>query len=832
MKKNLIKINLLCTLMGTMAYAQQGRVGINTDSPKATLDINAIDGENASGILIPRLNRTQFEGLIGRLGADQKSMLVYLMEDAFKSDGTPEQGTGPSAFKTGTKYLAGYYKWNGTDFQPIEGNLLSKTTTQIRTGRGNIFNNSRTRTGYILPGITGDVLYNGVNFANGASIAGVQALAIGNATKANGTNSFAGGNTTIASGENSFAIGQNQTTASGISSFAGGAYSLAAGEESFAFGVGAVAQGDKEIALGVYNTKEGDNTLSSEFRKRLLTVGNGESDSNRKDAFTILKSGKVGIGYNNFEKENNDAVLQVKGAVLSDDLKGTGDRPVYADANGVLKIGPSSAVYTAGQGMNLGGTDHDANEFWRTGLEEISGNNGNKGLAIVGRDPENYGKIGSHAVDLSYNIVASETKGATGHYSVAMGSATTASGTTSFAMGQDNIASGDSSFAMGARNTASGDSSFAIGFITTASGQDAVAMGYQTTASGNYSVAMGQETTASQGWSLATGYKTKAQGQVSIAMGNTTTASGNTAVAMGNTTTASGARSVAMGDTTTASGNTAIAMGYQTTASGTRSVAMGNQTTALGINSVAMGQETTASAGWSLATGYKTKATGDVSTAMGNTTTASGSNAVAMGYQTTASGARSVAMGYQTTASGINSVAMGNENIANGNSSVAIGNETQTDSFSELAIGTNNTRVENMVGDSGAGSQKYKSYPISNGDWEIPQLARRFVIGNGSTVSSNPYPSDAFTVLNNASVGINIDNFEKVAEKTDAKLVVNGGIKLHNGGDTKHDSTSTGGDRAPAMSIQCNQNNEGVIRYNRDNHKFEGCNGSSWVTLG
>lgn len=89
-------------LLGTMAYAQTGRVGVNTHEPKAAMDINAITADNAKGILIPRLNATLVKNITPSLTADQHSMLAFITEEISTSEraGNYELISG-----------AGYYYW-------------------------------------------------------------------------------------------------------------------------------------------------------------------------------------------------------------------------------------------------------------------------------------------------------------------------------------------------------------------------------------------------------------------------------------------------------------------------------------------------------------------------------------------------------------------------------------------------------------------------------------------------------------------------------------------------------------------------------------------------
>ncbi|SDE79995.1 RIP homotypic interaction motif-containing protein [Riemerella columbipharyngis] len=490
------------------------------------------------------------------------------------------------------------------------------------------------------------------------------------------------------------------------------------------------------------------------------------------------------------QNNNNVKVTKLQGRAISNANPSNG-QVLKWNGNQWAPAADNGSTYTAGQGMNLGGPGHSANEFWRTGLEEISGNSTNKGLAIIGRTADNYGKIGEKAVDLSYSNSASTTRGATGNYSVAMGRNTTASSQDATAMGFQTTASGRYSTAMGLNTIASGQSSTAMGDRANASNKNAIAMGNNATASGENSVAIGDSSNASHPHAIAIGRNTKALGPDAMAIGALTTASGNNSTAIGTNTTATGDYSIAIGRASTASGTEAITLGGGTTSSGDYSTTMGQRTTASGNHAVAMGLNTTAS--------------GPKSVSMGVATEASGENAVVMGNNSAASGTGAVAMGLNTTASGDYSVAMGIKNTANGYGEVVIGNRATTS--------TVNLR-----------------------DRVNPPRSRLFTIGNGDAFNGNLY-SDAFTVLHNARVGINIDHFDDI-QNGGAKLVVNGAIQFYikEGDKDQHWSASD-----PAASMSCVEANEGSLRYIRTGTGsnvrgvFQGCrytgSGYDWVDL-
>ena len=154
-----------------------------------------------------------------------------------------------------------------------------------------------------------------------------------------------------------------------------------------------------------------------------------------------------------------------------------------------------------------------------TGLEALDEGNG-IGWRLKGRDPANHGTIGENAVDLSYSNAASNTKGATGDFSTAIGISATASGFASLALGGTTNASGNSSAAIGGFSTALGFHSTAIGDNAIASNDFSTAVGNGVFASGLASMALGFETIASGNSSTAMGASTRAHSYRETAMGS------------------------------------------------------------------------------------------------------------------------------------------------------------------------------------------------------------------------------------------------------------------------------------------------------------------------
>ena len=345
--------------------------------------------------------------------------------------------------------------------------------------------------------------------------------------------------------------------------------------------------------------------------------------------------------------------------------------------------------------------------------------------------------------------------GATGNYSMAMGTDNSPYGAHSTTIGRGNTGVGDFSTTIGENNKAEGNHSIVIGESCKSEplAKYSFAQGFNSQSEGIYSFASGANCYAgrtgcyafgSQAWAsdkikfaFATGdtvceagepvatdcvnnnvFVIDDEGNVGISLGSgsagsaaapqaTLDVSGNIRVNIEGfsnqlgyhetgPSVSYGANVNAYGTTsigynTTASGDYAIAMGNHTIASNSNCMAMGNTAKATGVMSTAMGWASVSSALISTAMGSLTKARGAYSTAMGSATDASGIFSTAMGQVTAAWGDNSTAMGLNTIASGAISTAMGKNTTASGDYSTAMGNETTADGGSCTAMGYNTT---------------------------------------------------------------------------------------------------------------------------------------------
>ncbi|MCB0427415.1 MAG: tail fiber domain-containing protein [Flavobacteriaceae bacterium] len=123
---------------------------------------------------------------------------------------------------------------------------------------------------------------------------GQNSVAMNYYTTALGENSVAMGESTAANGQNSTAMGYT-TIASGFTSMASGHNTLSSGNYATTFGVNIKAESYNDLAIGSFNV--GGGSYNSWIgTDPLFEIGNGLSESNRKNALTVLKNGNVGIG--------------------------------------------------------------------------------------------------------------------------------------------------------------------------------------------------------------------------------------------------------------------------------------------------------------------------------------------------------------------------------------------------------------------------------------------------------------------------------------------------------------------------------------------------------
>ena len=111
--------NIITLAVSLFSFTIFAQVGINNNTPKATLDITAqtTNGSKPEGLLAPRLTGDQIQAGDAQYTAAQKGLIIY-------ATAAP---TAPSG-KTANMTAEGYYFFDGTAWQKITGAAAGDTT--------------------------------------------------------------------------------------------------------------------------------------------------------------------------------------------------------------------------------------------------------------------------------------------------------------------------------------------------------------------------------------------------------------------------------------------------------------------------------------------------------------------------------------------------------------------------------------------------------------------------------------------------------------------------------------------------------------------------------
>lgn len=324
MKKTIFILSMLAS---GIIFSQTGRVGINTESPKTTLDVTGkTDNTGVSlttditGLQAPRLTREELTNKGNSLyGTDQKGALIYISNIS----------GGDANLQRVNITSIGYYYFDGAIWQKINsGNIANTepwfdqaTQTPATGNTQNIYQ-------------IGNVAINKIaNYAG--AVLDVEGAVRGGANQ-QGT-----------VGANSVAFGLNNQ-AEGNSSFASGISNQSNTVGSFTTGFGNITSSQYEVAIGRWNAiTTGGNSSSFTVTDPAFQIGASATSSTRRNAFVVLKNGNTGIAIPGAEAAAKPTEMLDVGAgnVRVRDINssvGTAatDKIVVADANGVLKTIP------------------------------------------------------------------------------------------------------------------------------------------------------------------------------------------------------------------------------------------------------------------------------------------------------------------------------------------------------------------------------------------------------------------------------------------------------------------------------------------------------------
>ena len=269
MNKNIFTIGAI--LISGFAFSQEGRVGINTAFPAATLDVMAssTDLTRTDGLIAPRLKAAELQAKDALYTALQDGAIVYVTETLTSTTD-----------KTINITAIGYYYFDKT--QGTAGRWMKIASPSNLTDYKEPWNVQGSTTPATL---NSDAIYQNnavaIKKQNGilgadldvlGAIRGGNALVYSSGTTAvnDGANSIAVGEGSAATGTNTAAFGY-QTTSAGISSFASGYQNTARGNYSTVSGKG------NTVGSGLVTTSGHASTVFGEANQvnHILTFVNG-----------------------------------------------------------------------------------------------------------------------------------------------------------------------------------------------------------------------------------------------------------------------------------------------------------------------------------------------------------------------------------------------------------------------------------------------------------------------------------------------------------------------------------------------------------------------------
>jgi hypothetical protein len=351
MKQGSIGAVLLSMILIQTAFSQSPKMTVKDSDANVLMEVN--DEGTAGSITVlsgsaPSVTTNKLYNSGGTLYWSGTALGTSASAGGW-TDGGANVYTSTSSDKVGLGTSAPEFKLSLMD----DGGIIA----QGKHGEGDLLNTSGEGTRliwYPLKSAFRAGYVNGTQW-NNANI-GDYSMALGFSTSANNDYSTATGSHTTASGLISTAMG-SYTTASGEASTAMGASTTASGSHSTATGNGTVAGAYLCVAMGRYNVGGGAAT-SWVSTDPIFEIGIGADASNKANAVTVLKNGRVGIGTVSPQGplDVNGAIYQ-RGAVLHADYVFEGDYQLesiteHADfmwRNKHLKAIPKMAVDEEGR---------------------------------------------------------------------------------------------------------------------------------------------------------------------------------------------------------------------------------------------------------------------------------------------------------------------------------------------------------------------------------------------------------------------------------------------------------------------------------------------------
>ena len=701
MKKHIILLGLLATT--SLAFAQAGKVGVNTSNPEATLDIRpsaanaATTATTNEGVLIPRVSRDRLKSIA--TANLKESTLVYV-----------DNISGTTNAVTSNVTSKGFYYYSTTDSKWVKIAEGAPQEQDLRlVGNNNHITQDAGKGG------------NGTDGGAGSNIAigrrsmfsittGVDNVAIGgNSLYSNegGSLNLALGNSSLysnTSGERNIGFGSYALYANkvGVDNIAIGANALRNGNHAsssrIAIGTNALMAGGAGIAIGNYALTASTGTYNT-------AIGNGALKENTtgsnniamgSDALRVNTTGTYNLAIGNNALTSNST---------GNDNFAMGNNALSQNTTGVYNLalgnGALSSNTTGGSNFGLGVNALRANTTGRNnvgiGVEAMFKNTTGENNIGFGNGTLHENTIGNDNISLGTNSLRNNT---TGNNNLAFGTNALYANTT----GADNIAMGPGALL----NNTVGTNNIGLGtnaLRTNTTGKDNVALG---------STALFANTTGVNNIAIGTnGLRFNTTGNNNIGFGTNTLRLNTT-----------GDRNIAIGEGTL-SGNTIgsynVGLGISTLNSNTVGVA----NIGLGVNTLSK------------------NINGSSNIGIGNSAlfeNVSGNYNIAIGYHPLAkatTAGHNIALGYGALEENLT----GSYNIAAGTYALAKNTTGQHNNAQGLnalvnnVTGNNNTAIGNGAGEWVKGHNNVhlgsSTFPTS----DTSELDNVVVIGNGINAS-------------------------------------------------------------------------------------------------
>ena len=357
----------------TTAFYNQGRVGIGIDTPMTSLHLR----DTANFLVGTSLTGSGFK------------MIYYGAKGAFRAGYLNNPFGGYNYNKFWDYDSVGYYSFAAGQNSRAKGfGSFAFGSFGWADGSGSVafFGNAKGNNSFTFGGSSkgrGSITFEGVAEEEGGIAmygytGGRYGVSIGGGTTGLGASSsredyaVAIGWNADARGQASVAMGPSD--AYGYNAFSTGWVTEARGNYSFTMGYRTNSYAYASLALGRYNVITGD-SAAWVATDPVLSIGDGTSNTNRSNSFTVLKNGQTSVGYN-----TPTGMLNVSSALGSLNVGGTLDVTNSALLLGTTGLG---MAFDANQIEQVGNSDFFINYNSASDIRIAEGG----GLVGIGKNP-------------------------------------------------------------------------------------------------------------------------------------------------------------------------------------------------------------------------------------------------------------------------------------------------------------------------------------------------------------------------------------------------------------------------------------------------------------